>query len=261
MIRILLLHVVFSSIVLLSTQAYGQVGRSHGHCNANTAPNPDQAIIYEQARFRGQCRVLGAGMYPSARDFGLPNDSISSVKVGRQVRLDLYRHARFCREGNCNHFKTASQDVAKVELTSFRRNLSSEHFRPGEVVVNNSTSSIRVVHRDKTDCLNPGESQVSLFRHINNIGDCIVKDVGLYLDSGEIGLEDNSVSSLILGSRTAILIRTGENFSGLCDDYNNSSGRKIVFRRLKEFSTFHDALSSLGVGEPGEGIPGLSPCP
>jgi hypothetical protein len=56
---------------------------------------PDQVIIYQQQNRGGACRVLGVGNYWEASNFGLPNDSISAIEVGFNVRAILYQDSWF----------------------------------------------------------------------------------------------------------------------------------------------------------------------
>ena len=56
-------------------------------------PGPDQVIIYQHTNRGGTCQVLGIGNYPTS--FGLPNDSISAIDVGPNVRAVMYQHGQF----------------------------------------------------------------------------------------------------------------------------------------------------------------------
>jgi hypothetical protein len=56
---------------------------------------PDQVIIYQQQNRGGACRVLGVGTYANASAFGLPNDSITAIDVGFNVRAVLYHDPPF----------------------------------------------------------------------------------------------------------------------------------------------------------------------
>lgn len=48
-------------------------------------PTADQDSFYADANFLGICVVTGVGDFPTAKRIGLPNDSISSLKVGANV--------------------------------------------------------------------------------------------------------------------------------------------------------------------------------
>lgn len=63
------------------------------HCGF---PGPDQVIIYQQANRGDRCAVLGVGNYPNSSHLGgVPNDSISALDVGSNVRAVLYQHTGF----------------------------------------------------------------------------------------------------------------------------------------------------------------------
>ncbi len=55
-------------------------------------PNADQVALFVNAGYNGQCVVKGIGDYRNPGAIGLPNDSISSVKVGSHVRALLCKH-------------------------------------------------------------------------------------------------------------------------------------------------------------------------
>jgi hypothetical protein len=62
-------------------------------------PSPDQVAFFVDANFKGQCVVRGIGVYPNANSIGLPNDSISSVKVGGNAQAVLCKDNDF--GGDC----------------------------------------------------------------------------------------------------------------------------------------------------------------
>jgi len=55
-------------------------------------PPPDAAIVCVDSDYQGKCKVLSVGVYNTAEQIGLPNDTISSVLVGSKVKLTLYVH-------------------------------------------------------------------------------------------------------------------------------------------------------------------------
>lgn len=65
-------------------------------------PNSDQVALYVDNGFQGQCVVKGQGDYPNPNSIGLPNDSISSVRVGSNVQVRLCEHDNF--QGTCEWF-------------------------------------------------------------------------------------------------------------------------------------------------------------
>ncbi|MFZ2614587.1 MAG: beta/gamma crystallin-related protein, partial [Anaerolineae bacterium] len=65
-------------------------------------PNSDQVALYVDNGFQGQCVIKGQGDYPNPNSIGLPNDSISSVRVGSNVQVRLCEHDNF--QGTCEWF-------------------------------------------------------------------------------------------------------------------------------------------------------------
>jgi hypothetical protein len=65
-------------------------------------PNADQVALFVDGNFGGQCVVKGIGSYSNPAAIGLPNDAISSVRVGGNVRLTVYQHDNYA--GNSSSF-------------------------------------------------------------------------------------------------------------------------------------------------------------
>jgi hypothetical protein len=55
-------------------------------------PPPDAAIVCEHINYDGKCYILSVRAYNNAEQIGLPNDTISSVMVGSNVKLTLFVH-------------------------------------------------------------------------------------------------------------------------------------------------------------------------
>jgi hypothetical protein len=58
-------------------------------------PNDDEVIVFEGSNYQGNYVRLKWGYYPNPSRIGLQNDSISSIKVGRQVQACLFEHDGF----------------------------------------------------------------------------------------------------------------------------------------------------------------------
>ncbi len=63
----------------------GPVSTVLGDC----APGPLQVALFVYPNYGGQCAVRGLGTYPTAASLGVPNDSISSVRVGPGAAVRL----------------------------------------------------------------------------------------------------------------------------------------------------------------------------
>jgi hypothetical protein len=67
-----------------------------------------KAIIYEHSNFQGRSQELIPGSYNMA-SLGIPNDSLSSLKVKKGLKVTLYEHESFCGRS-----KTFTADAAWV---------------------------------------------------------------------------------------------------------------------------------------------------
>jgi hypothetical protein len=58
-------------------------------------PGPDQVALFTGINYGGDCMIKELGRYPVASSIGLPDDSISSLKVGVNVHAVLYGDANY----------------------------------------------------------------------------------------------------------------------------------------------------------------------
>jgi hypothetical protein len=50
-------------------------------------PGPNEVSLFKDAGFKGQCVVKEFGDFANSNQIGLPNDSISSVRVGNNAQV------------------------------------------------------------------------------------------------------------------------------------------------------------------------------
>jgi hypothetical protein len=81
-----------------SDTVHGAVATVRGSC----VPNANQVALYVYPQYGGACVVKGTGTYATVPSLGLPNDSISSVRVGANVQLRLCEHE--FQAGTCEDF-------------------------------------------------------------------------------------------------------------------------------------------------------------
>lgn len=161
-----------------------QVSSVRIHCD----PTPTEVAIYID-NFGGQCVYKDVGDYLNPPSIGLPNDSISSLKVGNGVKATLCRDDGF--EGDCETFST--DDVDLID----------------NAIGNDQISSIRI-HCD------PGPNEISLY--IDNFsGKCILRRVGEYPNPDSIGLPNDSISSVKIGSEIQVILCQHDGFDGICE--------------------------------------------
>lgn len=75
-----------------------RIESSSPSCN----PGANQIALFVDGDYRGQCVVKGVGQYPNPSTIGLPNDQISSIKVGSDVKATLCRDDNY--QGGCEVF-------------------------------------------------------------------------------------------------------------------------------------------------------------
>ena len=77
---------------------------------SDSVPDSDEISLFIDSGYRKQCVVKGTGQYPNPAAIGLPNDSISSIKVGNNVRAILCQHDNF--GGICETFESDDPDLS-----------------------------------------------------------------------------------------------------------------------------------------------------
>lgn len=69
---------------------------------AQCEPTENQVAYFSDSNFRGRCVVQEIGEYPTSSTIGLPNDRISSIKIGVNVQSLVCEHTFFA--GRCEFF-------------------------------------------------------------------------------------------------------------------------------------------------------------
>jgi hypothetical protein len=121
---LLWLTMVLASAV--STSAYAQVDvvMTYHNCTGSD-PGPNEVYIYTNPNFGGTCAALYQGFYPNpgtgTGGFGLPNDSISSLKMGFGLRARVFVDVVY--GGNFEFFSAAQ--VPNLAPYAFDNTISS----------------------------------------------------------------------------------------------------------------------------------------
>ena len=177
-------------------------------------PTAEQVALFMDANYGGVCVLRGVGDYTNPVAIGLPNDSISSVKVGANVKATL------CRDDNYG---------GVCELVTLDDNDLSNNS-----VGNDQVSSVKV--EPVTGGCNPNAEQVALFVDPNYGGSCVLKGIGNYPNPGAIGLPNDSTSSIKVGGSVQATLCRDDNYGGGCELFtandidlsNNSIGDNQV---------------------------------
>jgi hypothetical protein len=77
--------------------------------------------------------------------------------------------------------------------------------------------------------------------HSEFLAPCVVKGLGEYANASAIGIEDNSISAVSVGTNVQACACTGDNFSGLCELFNDNDPN------LGDNEIRHDSISSAKV--------------
>jgi hypothetical protein len=86
-------------------------------------PGPNEVMLYVDFGYSGACVVKPIGRYATAEQIGLPNDSISSLKIGSNVRAVVCEHYNF--SGTCSTFfyddsNLSNDAIGNDRITSVR---------------------------------------------------------------------------------------------------------------------------------------------
>lgn len=188
-------------------------------------PVSNDVVMFQNASFGDPCRTLYNGPYASSADFALPNDSISSLKVGPSVKVTLFSDSGFSGE------RCVLYSGSFAALSSFG--------------FNDRTSSIRI-DPIWLDCQNPPSFSVAIFQHANYGGDCTVLHVGSYPSSTKFGLAGDSISSLKVGRGAIVTACSDANGGGRCESFGDWN---TVVTLVGSY-VGNDAISSLYVRYP-----------
>ena len=194
--------------------------KSYNCGTTSCSPSANQVAFFVDANYGGQCVTKDIGEYSNPSAIGLPNDSISSVKVGGNVKAIL------CRDDN---YASACE-----EFTGDDPNLSDNS------VGDNQVSSAKVQSRGGGNC-SPNSDQVSLFVDTNYSGQCVVEGIGEYSNPSAIGLPNDSISSIKVGSNVKATLCRDDNYAGGCEDFTSDDPN------LSDNSIGNDQVSSARV--------------
>lgn len=202
--RAFLGFLVAISMIIPTTPASADVG---------CFPNSDQVALFTSYSYSDSCVLRNIGEYATPWDIGLPNDSISSVRVGSNVRVVLYEH-----NGYLGRSEVFGADISNIR---------------GSYVGDDMVSSLRVESRAGSAACTPGAEQVALFTGPQYSGSCVVRNTGTYSTPGAIGLPNDSISS----------VRVGGNARAILYQHNDFLGR------WEEFTSDVSSLRGTGIGE------------
>lgn len=90
MLSFSILSIMLVSIAILAASALFLSGFIVPSQSSHCIPNAYQVALFVHADYQGQCIVKGLGQHRTSDRIGLPNDSISSIRVGSKVWAALF---------------------------------------------------------------------------------------------------------------------------------------------------------------------------
>ncbi len=181
----------------------GGSGGGSGSSGSGCVPGQYQAAVFTDPNYGGSCVIKGIGEYPNPDSIGLPNDSISSIKVGSGANVRLCANDGL--NSPCEYF---SQD--DNQLNYF------------DSMPDNATSSMKVEGGGPTTNCQPGESEVAFFMNENYQETCTIRGVGRYDDPSALGLPNDTISSVKVGARVRVRICDNNGNNSPCDQFENN---------------------------------------
>jgi hypothetical protein len=137
-------------LILSTCMVWGSVA-TYAQC----VPHDNQAAFAVDENFQGGCVILDIGEYPTATSTHLPNDSISSIRVGANVQVYACQNENFgglCAVIQGNHPTLTATPIG-----------------------NDSITSVKVQAVGTPPPCNPGPLQVALYMDANFGGTCPVR--------------------------------------------------------------------------------------
>jgi len=200
-------------VFVVITIGIGKSAYARGHCSLND----NEVIFYQSIKFSGKCRSLGIGTYMNSKEMRVKNDSVSSIRVGKNVQVMVCKHASNAPKGsgwfenprNCERFVSS-----KIRLGGSR-------------IGNDSISSAKIVkkqavYRAPGRCY-PGDNSkaIAVYQHPNLGGKCRILGVGDYNNSRVMKFKNDTISSIEFGKNSKIGIKAcrDRNLWGRCESF------------------------------------------
>ena len=204
--------------------------------NPTPEPGDDEVIVFIDFDYGGAYQRLTIEGYYEPEAIGLPNDSISSIKIGRNVKAVLYKDTRYngdrIRYPTDEHYD--DHNIERIE-DSF----------------NNQISSIVVMNKNTSDDFKPPigssdpEDQIILYEEGNFHGNQSTLCVGHYRNSAEFGISNDSLSSMKIGRNVKIRIYKHNDFQGDSYDYPRAEDGDHDIETIEH--AFENEVSSLKI--------------
>jgi hypothetical protein len=193
------MHRVLSSKLLtlaLSSSALLALGDAEAQCSPASA---ETATFHTDTNFQGTCVQRGPGDYPTSAHIGMPEDSISSLKVGINAQVYVCSDSYF--EGQCETV------------------LASDSSLGNNAIGHDRISSAKIQIRGTSASCSPGTGEVALFGDAYYNGPCVVRGTGEYSTQSTMGLRSDTVSSVRVGAGVNAVLCRDTYYGGDCESF------------------------------------------
>lgn len=193
-------------------------GPSLGQPPPQCSYNADQVVFYTDINYGGQCVTRNVGEYSNSSSIGLPNDSISSLKIGSNVRAVLCRDNDY--SGGCETFTGDDSDLR------------------GNSIGNDSVSSAKVERRIPDIAHN-----VEFWTDAGYSGNlCYAENAGNY----NLSVCDEATSSLRMRSGWSVRVYKDPNISGPSRCFTGDDDN-LTNNTFEDGSGMNDQISSVSI--------------
>lgn len=159
---------------------------------ANCTPNVDQVTFYTGRNYSGQCVTWNAAQFPTASSMWISNDSLSSVKIGSNMQVEICQDENY--GGGCTWLTQSDADL-------------------NDIGWDNVASSAQVLRLGS--CI-PNADQVALYTGPHYSGQCITWNLAQFPNAAAFWLPDNSVASVLVGAHVQTYLCSDNNYGGTC---------------------------------------------
>ncbi len=167
---------------------------------ASCDPASDQIALFVDANYDGQCVVKDIGQYPNSSAIALPNDSISSIRVGDEVQATLCEHNDY--GGICEVFSGDDPNLSD------------------NTIGNDQVSSVSV-EQNSNPC-DPSDDQIALYADPSYGGSCVTLNVGDYANPGYLGdLGNDNAESIRVGANVQATLCEHDDYLGRCETFTD----------------------------------------
>lgn len=210
------LAIVFSFVTIIFSFVFGLNTAAHA---AGCEPGRHEVTVYQHNNYKGACSVLGIGKYRNSREMRVKNDSISSIKLGRNAQITVCNNA--VGQVVSKHYPSR----LKMHCVTLKRSYKRLGVF-GDIEYQDEISSATVARLSKGDTHSRGDcypgdnsSKIAIYQHPKLGGACRILGIGSYANSKQMNFRNDSVSSIEFGRKSkvyAVLCQRG-GFKGVCE--------------------------------------------